>query len=43
MQAITGKNYGGDVAAWRQVAAGESPPEPAAPSIAERIRDVTRF
>lgn len=43
MKSITGKNYGGDVAAWRQVAAGESPPEPPAPSIAERIRDATRF
>ena len=30
MQSITGKNYGGDVDAWRQVAAGQSPPEPKA-------------
>jgi HEAT repeats len=43
MKSITGKNYGGDVDAWRQVASGKSPPEPPAPSIAERIRSVTRF
>lgn len=43
MRSITGKEYGGDVEAWRQVAAGKAPPEPPAPSIAERIRDVTRF
>lgn len=43
MKSITGKDYGGDVAAWRQVAAGQSPPEPPAPSIAERIREATRF
>jgi HEAT repeat protein len=43
MKSITGKDYGGDVEAWRQVAAGAAPPEPAVPSIAERIRDATRF
>jgi len=43
MRSVTGKDYGGDVEAWRQVAAGASPPEPPAPSIAERIRDATRF
>ena len=43
MKSITGKDYGGDVAAWRQVAAGNSPPEPPAPSIAERLREATRF
>jgi HEAT repeat protein len=43
MKSITGKDYGGDVAAWRQVAAGQSPPSPPAPSIAERIRDAARF
>jgi len=43
MQSITGKNYGGDVAAWRQVAAGESPPEPKPTSIAERLRSAARF
>ena len=43
MRSITGKDYGGDVAAWRQVAAGKTPPEPPAPSIAERLREATRF
>jgi len=43
MKSVTGKDYGGDVAAWRQVAAGQTPPEPPAPSIAERLRDATRF
>jgi HEAT repeat protein len=43
MRSITGKDYGGDVEAWRQVAAGNSPPEPPAPSIAERLREATRF
>lgn len=43
MKSITGKDYGGDVEAWRQVAAGNSPPEPPAPSIAQRLREVTRF
>jgi hypothetical protein len=43
MKSITGKNYGGDVDAWRQLAAGNAPPEPPAPSIAERIRDAARF
>ena len=43
MQSITGKHYGGDVEAWRQVAAGQNPPEPKAPSIAQRIRSAARF
>jgi hypothetical protein len=43
MKSITGKDYGGDVAAWRQVAAGQTPPEPPAPSIAERVLNATRF
>jgi hypothetical protein len=43
MKSITGKDYGGDVEAWRQVASGGSPPEPPAPSIAERIKSATRF
>lgn len=43
LKSITGKDYGGDVAVWRQVAAGQTPPEPPAPSIAERIRQATRF
>jgi len=43
MQSLTGKHYGGDVAAWRQMAAGENPPEPKPVSIAERIRNAARF
>ncbi len=43
MKSVTGKDYGGDVETWRQVAAGASVPEPPAPSIAERIRSATRF
>ena len=43
MRSITGKDYGGDVEAWRQVAAGNSPPEPPSPSIAERLREAVRF
>jgi hypothetical protein len=43
MKSITGKDYGGDVNAWRQVAAGAAPPEPRAPSIAERIRSASPF
>ena len=43
MKSITGKDYGGDVDAWRQVAAGAAPPEPTAPSIAERIRSASPF
>jgi HEAT repeat protein len=43
MKSITGKDYGGDMQAWRQVAAGETPPAPKAPSIAERVRSVRPF
>lgn len=43
MKSITGKDYGPNVETWRQVAAGENVPDPPAPSIAERIRSVTRF
>jgi HEAT repeat protein len=43
MKAVTGKDYGGDVQAWRQVAAGGTPAPPAAPSIASRIRSVSPF
>lgn len=42
MKTLTGKDYGPNVEAWRQVAAGGAPP-PEAPSIAERIRDAARF
>jgi HEAT repeat protein len=43
MKSVTGKDYGGDVKAWRQVAAGESPPLPSPPSLAERVRAVSPF
>jgi HEAT repeat protein len=43
MKALSGKDYGGDVAAWRQFAAGGNPPEPPAPSIAERMRRASPF
>jgi HEAT repeat protein len=43
MKAITGKDYGGDVDAWRQVAAGNPPPVPETPSIAQRIRSAAPF
>jgi HEAT repeat protein len=43
MKTITGKDYGGDVQAWRLVATGGTPANPPAPSIAERIRSVTPF
>jgi HEAT repeat protein len=43
MKSVTGKDYGPDVQAWRQVATGGTPPAPAAPSIAQRIRDASPF
>lgn len=45
LKAITGRDYGGDVAAWRQVAAGGTPPTtaPDVPSIAERLRKAAPF
>jgi HEAT repeat protein len=43
MKTLTGKDYGGDVQAWRQVAAGQSPPLPKAPSLAERVRSASPF
>jgi hypothetical protein len=43
MQSITGKDYGPNVDAWRQVAAGKAPPAPETPSIAERLRKSTPF
>jgi HEAT repeat protein len=42
MKSITGKDYGPDVQIWRQVAAGQAPAE-RAPSIAERLRNVSPF
>jgi HEAT repeat protein len=42
LKAITGQDYGPNVQAWRQVAAGEAPP-PHTPSVAERLRKVSPF
>jgi HEAT repeat protein len=42
LKAITGKDFGPNVQAWKQVAAGEKPPE-YTPSVAERIRKVSPF
>jgi hypothetical protein len=42
MKSITGKDYGPNVEIWRQVAAGQTPPEPET-SIAERLRRVSPF
>jgi hypothetical protein len=41
MKSLTGKDYGGDVDAWRQLATGHAPPPPQAPSIAERLRSLS--
>jgi HEAT repeat protein len=43
MKSITGKDYGPDVQTWRQVAAGQTVPEPPAPSVAERVRGLSPF
>ncbi len=43
MKSISGKDYGGDIQAWRQVAAGQTPPAPKPPSLAQRIRSVSPF
>jgi HEAT repeat protein len=43
MKAVTGKDYGGDVQAWRQLAAGGNPAPPAAPSIASRVKAVKAY
>jgi hypothetical protein len=43
MKAIIGKDYGPDVQAWRQVAAGETPPAAPTPTVAERLRKVSPF
>jgi len=43
MKTVTGKDYGPDVQAWRQVAAGQTPPAPETPSIAERMRKALPF
>ena len=43
MKSVTGKDYGGDVQAWRQLAAGGNPPPPEAPSIASRVKAVKAY
>lgn len=43
LKSITGKDYGPDVQAWRQVAAGGPPPAEPAPSMAERIKRASPF
>jgi hypothetical protein len=43
MKNVTGKDYGPDVQAWRQVAAGGALPPERAPSIAERVRGMSPF
>jgi hypothetical protein len=43
LKAITGRDYGPDVQAWRQVANGEKPATPYTPSVAERLRKVSPF
>jgi HEAT repeat protein len=43
MKSVTGKDYGPDVEAWRQVAAGKTPEPPKTPSIADRLRRASPF
>jgi hypothetical protein len=43
MKSVTGKDYGPNVEAWRQVANGGSPLPPEVPSIAQRIRGMSPF
>jgi HEAT repeat protein len=43
MKSITGQDYGPNVEAWRQVAAGGTPPPAETPSLAERLRRVSPF
>jgi len=43
MKSATGKDYGNDVQAWRQVAAGQTPTPAPGPSIAERLRSIAPF
>ncbi|MCI0348165.1 MAG: HEAT repeat domain-containing protein [Acidobacteriales bacterium] len=42
MKSVTGKDYGPNVEAWRQVAAGQTPTTPEMPSIAERLQPFRR-
>lgn len=43
MKAVTGKDYGPDVQAWRTVAAGGTPPPAPAPSMAQRLQQLAPF
>jgi HEAT repeat protein len=43
MKSMTGQDYGPDVQAWRQVAAGETPQPTETPTLAERLRRVSPF
>ena len=43
MKGVTGKDYGPNVEAWRQVARGETPAPQPAPSIAERFKSYSPF
>src|SRR6185437_10329091 len=42
LKAITGKDYGPNVQAWKQMVAGENPP-PYTPSVAERLQKLKPF
>jgi HEAT repeat protein len=43
MKSVTGKDYGPDVQAWRQVASGGTPPPEHQPSMAERLQQAMPF
>lgn len=43
MKAVTGKDYGGDVESYRQLAAGGTPPAPKPVSVAQRLRGISPF
>ena len=43
LKSITGKDYGPDVQAWRQVASGGALPAEKAPSVAQRLKRVSPF
>lgn len=43
MKSVTGKDYGPNVEAWRQVATGSGAPPEYAPSVAERVRGMSPF
>lgn len=43
LKKISKKDYGNDLGAWRRFAAGENPPLPAPPSVADRLREWSLF